>query len=197
MIFRFCLKSIKTLEESSKESGKYKNIMKAIKKFDSEIKECKEARVVYLVPENIKKTLAEKMKDNNSFTVLSFSELPESIPNSCRFSDEWAIIRENFKEIDRGSQRFRNGQSMENSRVNYKGKVNFSEIIEKCEDARNLIHVGFKGGIDMLKSQSIGELEKKKFKWDLAEGGSGNKVLRNWINGDVFLEVIGRLRQES
>jgi hypothetical protein len=66
-----------------------------------------------------------------------------------------------------------------------------------CEENGNAIVIGFDGGAGKLRTSSLDELNRRQaFKWDLAEGGTGVKDMRNWIPGQKFLEIIEGLMND-
>lgn len=193
--FSSLITDLKKIKKASKERGKYTKLIDDVEKIESKITKCKKARVIYLVPKSATKKLTDRIANNDAFTVLSFSDLPKSI--SGEFSDKWEIIHEKLERIDNCSQENRNGPPEDNSRNNFEGKIDFSEVMKKCKDEGDLIQVGFTGGIDVLMRQSISALKKRKFIWDNQIEGKGNKIDRNWIKGNTFLEIVSRLHEEA
>lgn len=120
---------------------------------------------------------------NDFLKVIRCTETGES----AKGDDYWKIqkaIRNKSKDSD------------ESPRNNFEGKVNFSEILKKCEDERDLILVGFDGGIEKLMQQSISVLEKRRFKWAQIED-KGHKNPKNWIKGNTFLEKVSSLHDKG
>jgi hypothetical protein len=190
--FSFLIDDLEKIRNASSEHGKYAKIIEDTKKFEYEIRSCTKARIVYLVPKKIK----DKLIDNfgQKHTVLSFSDLPKTLP-STKFASEWEVIRDAIQVINDSSVAFRNGNNGRTSRRNYKAVANFKQIIELCETEGNSIVVGFDGGFDNLMKKSIADIEKRKWKWDIKENGQGIKTPSNWIDGDKFLQAIELIAQ--
>jgi hypothetical protein len=193
--FSFLINGLEDIWGVSLEHGKYSKIIEDTKKFKDKITNCKNARIVYLVPKIIKVKLIRDFGQEHNVTVLSFSDLPETLPLS-EFASEWKVIRKAIQEINNSSVALRNGKNGQTqTRINFEEKVDFNQIIELCKTSGKPIVVGYVGGLDNLMKKSIAEIEKRKWKWDVKENGQGVKTPSNWIDGDKFLQAIENIRQ--
>jgi len=134
---------------------------------------------------------AECKRTGNEVEWLSFAQLPEI---TGKFAEEWEIIRRKLLELD--SKLPRNGTQDGGERRNYGGACGLEEVMVLCEENGDRIVIGFAGGVGKLRSSGLDELKKRRFKWDLAEGGSGVKDTRNWIPGQKFLEIVEGLMDD-
>ncbi len=132
---------------------------------------------------------------NDGVEWLSFEDLPDKI--SGELALEWGVIRRNLVKLDSITPHSRNGTQEGGERRNYGGTSGFEEVMGLCEENGNTIVIGFDGGAGKLRTSSLDELNKRQaFKWDLAEGGTGVKDMRNWIRGRKFLEIVEGLMDD-
>lgn len=186
----FLIEDMEQLMGSSTESGKYRYLLeKKVAPFRTEIASCSDARIVYLVP----KSIEHKVK-GRADRVLSFATLSKFNPGP--FAKEWSIIQSQLCALDDSSRRLRNQQAAptsENISVsNFADRFDFPAIVNLCKIRGDSIVVGFSGGEKALAATLITSLEKRKFKWDNAKGGTGIKKQSNWISGSIFSKIIDK-----
>jgi hypothetical protein len=76
---------------------------------------------------------------------------------------------------------------------NYSGKCSYTEIVALCSKEKSDILVGFSGGLNKLRKTSMEELSIRRFKYDFKNNLHGKKTSSNWINGNVFLDIISQM----
>jgi hypothetical protein len=189
----FLIEDLEQLKGASKEYGKYMYILGKVSQYKNKISECHDAKIIYLVPKS-----AECKVQGHADKVLTFGMLSNSITGS--FAQEWTIIRSHLCLLDESSQRVRNRQSalvktdravnLADRVVNFADRSDFRSIVELCKKMGDAVVVGFSGGENALASRDITSLEKRKYKWDHAIGGTGIKNSSNWIRGSVFSRII-------
>ena len=193
----FLISDIKKILSSSKEKGKYKNVLDKLNtdlpNFEQLFLGCKIARVFYLAPEASRFNIEKHLHKDNRF--FSFENLAHEIES--KFYLEWKIIHDHLIELDGSTQRTRNGETKSTDRKNYDARVNFDEINIQCQKYGDVIEVGFTGGMKALNSANLLELKTRKFKHDLAKNGQGTKLSKNWISGNQFLEAIRQLENSK
>ncbi len=184
----FLIRDVEILRDASIESGKYGYILeKRIDPHRDAITDCREARLLYLVPASAQHKLV-RFADK----VLSFGNLSTDIPDP--YPDAWRVIHQRLCILDESSQHARNRQYAHASGTfdgrNYQDKLPFKRMIDLCEQRGDAIVVGFMGGITELRNSSWVYLENRLYKWDQARGGTGKKEGRNWIPGGEFLRIV-------
>ena len=73
---------------------------------------------------------------------------------------------------------------------NYRGKLSFSGMINKCNKHGAKVLVGFNGGYSGLRDAKKSYLTNREYKWDWTEAPILPKKMSNWIAGDRFLGVV-------
>ncbi len=184
----FLIEDLEHLRDASQEHGKYRYILETkVKRLKSEISECHEAKIIYVVP----KSAAHKVQDHAD-RVLTFSMLSNDITGP--FAQEWRTIHTRLCALDELSQRGRNRQSAAASKAgssaNFEARLDFSSIVTLCKTRGDAVLVGYTGGVDALARQPLSSLEKRRYKWDNAVGGTGTKIPGNWIRGSTFTKII-------
>ena len=186
----FLMEDLEQMTNASTEAGKYRYILeKRLSLFKTEITACRDAKIIYLIPKSAQhkvRGLADK--------VFSFGMLSNSITGS--FAEEWNVIQNHLCMLDDSSRRSRNQQlpsvPVENRVANFVDSIDFLSIVEMCKKLGDAVIVGFTGGVAALVRKDLASLEHRKYKWDNVVGGIGNKVLRNWIPGSVFSDIISK-----
>jgi hypothetical protein len=186
----FLMEDLEQLSKTSTEGGKYRYILeKRLSLFKTEITASHDARIIYLIPKS-----AEHKVQGLADKVFSFGMLSNSITGS--FAEEWNVIRNHLCVLDESSWRSRNQQlisvSVDNRASNFVDSFDYLSIVELCKKLGDAVVVGFTGGVAGLASQDLASLERRRYKWDNVVGGLGNKVLRNWIPGSVFSDIISK-----
>jgi hypothetical protein len=169
----------------SLERKKYEEVLKSFPK-DSPYSNCRNAKVVYIAPSAMIKDARRKLT-GSEVEWLSFTDLPGKIFS--KFAAEWEIIHRYLVELD--NQLPWNGTQDGGNRLNYGDTCGLDDVILLCEEKGDSIVIGFAGGVAKLRASVLEELRNRRaFKWDLAEAGSGVKDTRNWISGRKFLEIV-------
>lgn len=186
----FLVADVEVLRDASNEYGKYQFILdQYIAPYRTQITECREARLIYLVP----KTAQHKVI-GHADKVLTFGDLAETIPGP--YAEEWKVIYNQLGVLDAASQRTRNRQTgrdpQPHVRENFKERVSFETIVDLCKQRGDAILVGFSGGRNALENRPLSELTRRQYKWDEVKGSKGKKDPRNWIPGGTFFWVIER-----
>ena len=181
------------IKESSSERQKYETVQHLLQtRFPggtSAIAQCRQVHLIYLVPAELKKQLKERDPDLKSMDkVLSFGELAMNIEGP--FAEEWTTIGEALQQLDLNLKPSSSSVSPEGGYVNYQERVGFDEIKALCCERGVQIVVGFQGGEAALKQIGLKQLQERTFKWDVAEGGQGNKLPANWVAGDRFVDIV-------
>ena len=154
--------------------------------YKDEIKKCRDAKIIYLVPNKIKQKVENELHVDK---VLTFKNLPEEI--SGPHVKEWKLIRRYLCEFDEPVTYLDKNNRETISHVNYiERNIDFDTIKEKCITHGSLIVIGFYGGISELIKCPLEKIKKRKYKWDNSDFGVGTKIPKNWIQGDVFLKII-------
>jgi hypothetical protein len=182
---RFLIEDLEAIASVSGEYGKYNRILARVQS-DPKYATCRQARLVYLAPDVMRRQCAYL---GNNATFLSFEELPADIDHE--FANEWRVIREHLVQLDTITWRTRRGEHKPFGGSNYRDTCGFPALLTLCREQQDAIVVGFDGGTPKLAAASMEELESRSsYKWDYAEGGVGVKDGRNWISGRRFLEIV-------
>lgn len=182
------IQDLETIRDASSEYGKYQFILEEkILPNKKDISLCRDACIVYLVPESA----AYKVKKHADI-VLTFGGLSNAIDGP--YSDEWRIIQRHLCALDTSSQQARNRafspSKAPSNIINFAEKCSFDEILMLCEQHGDDIVVGFMGGVNQLTARDLQSLQVRQYKWDQASGGSGKKERRNWISGGTFYRLM-------
>ena len=182
----FLSEDLEQIEKASLENQKYAFVRQMLEERLpgglSALAACHSLRVMYLVPAPMKESTPQLQRMDKA---LSFSELKEEIVSP--FADEWRAICQALRQLDDKPL------PPETARKNYQDLESFEHIKALCTDRGAQIVVGFMGGEAALSQASPESLQQRKYKWDLAQAGLGSKHPANWIAGDRFVEIVGRL----
>ena len=192
----FLVQDVEELRDASNESGKYQYLLeKRLAPYHDQMTNCREARLIYLVPKSARQKI-----EGHADRVLCFSDLAKIIPDP--FAQEWEVVHKELSRLDTISRRSRNllyqpvepPQSSEDlsDGTNFKGKLPFQEIINLSKTLGDSIVIGFSGGREALENSPLAYLEQRLFKWDDVKHGLGKKDRRNWIPGKTFTWIIER-----
>lgn len=186
----FLLADLETLRDASSESGKYQYLLdQRVAPFRDQINACKNARLVYLVPESTRHNV-----EGYADKVLSFGDLSATITGP--YAVEWKVIHGCLSGLDKVSRQSRNlafqGEPTRQADMNYQDKCDFVAIVDLCEQKGDAILVGFAGGRNALENRNLADLQRRQYKWDTVKGGTGKKDRNNWIPGSTFAWVIQR-----
>lgn len=195
----FLLDDLETIGAASQERGKYQNVRNMLAQgfgvSDDRLREalgrCKRARVIYLAPD------VSKPKDwptsEQGWEWMSFADLPTSL-NEHDYADQWPAIRSSLVSLDALTRRIRNGDTLSAGGVkNYRDLLDFEQLLERCRSDGASLTVGLTNWRSMLPHMPLEQLRAKTYKCDLAVGGIGKKIDKNWIPGDQFLGHVMNL----
>lgn len=182
------IQDLETIRDASSEYGKYQYILEnKVRPHRHIIDNCRDARIIYLVPQST----TSKISPHADF-VLTFSRL--SPTHAGPYLKEWHIIHGYLGSLDSSSRQSRNrpfsNQLEGPATINFADRCSFDEIMTLCEEYGNQILVGFIGGGKQLTARDLVFLRTRQFKWDKAIGGSGKKDNRNWIRGQTFYRLM-------
>ena len=200
----FLIEDLIQMRDRSSEFGKYQYILeKKVMPLMDEISNCKDARLIYLVPKS-----AEHKVKGHADSILTFGMLTKSIPG--KFSEEWGIILDHLSALDSSSQQSRNSQYrnsisqqvLKNSAstngeihpitrnsASWQETLNFNDMFNLCLQNGDNIIVGFAGGIQAFTRSTISNLLSRRFKWDYAQNMKG-KMYANWLSGSTVLDIL-------
>lgn len=189
----YLIHDLEQIKKSSSESHKYAAVQRLLVErlpdVTSAMAQCRKLFLIYLVPAELKKQLKEGDPGFKSIDkVLSFGELAMNIKGP--FAEEWATIGESLKQLDINSKPSPSSASPEGGYINYQERVGFDQIKALCSERGAEIVVGFQGGEAALKQSGLNQLQGRVFKWDVADGGQGNKLPVNWVAGDRFVDIV-------
>lgn len=148
-------------------------------------------KLIYLCPFGSAASAEEISAPQASF--VTFKELSNKlsrVPTSKRSKNYWALelLGKFLRDLDEEHI----VDLPKHPEKNYQGQVKFEDAVQLAREFGNDIIIGYMGGIDEFIK---GWREKAGWKWDWAEIGRsapGNKDPKNWIPGNIFLEVVGK-----
>lgn len=149
--------------------------------------QCRELYVIYLVPAQLKERDGHLLKRVDK--ALSFGELAMDIDGP--FAEEWATIGQTLQQLDNNVKPNPSSTISDSGHLNnYQDRVDFDGIKALCSERGAQIVVGFAGGEAALRQSDLKQLRQRAFKWDVAEGGQGNKQALNWVAGNRFIDIV-------
>lgn len=77
---------------------------------------------------------------------------------------------------------------------NYDGVLPLDAILELCASHGARVHIGHIGGEADLRTRGLSYAQTKSWKWRDPSTNRGAADRTNWIPGDRFIAIIGRLR---
>ncbi len=152
----------------------------------SAMAQCRQLHVIYLVPEQLKERDWHLLKRTDK--ALSFGELAMDIDGP--FAEEWATIGQTLQQLDDNVKSNPSSTISDSGHLNYQDRVDFDAIKALCSERGAQIVVGFAGGEAALRQSDLKQLRQRAFKWDVAEGGQGNKQALNWVAGNRFIDIV-------
>lgn len=189
----FLVEDIVRFRDASGESGKYQYILETkVSKFKTEIAECHDARLIYLVPKSAEHLV--KSADR----ILNFRKLSNFINGP--FAEEWKLIQCRLIALDDSSRLSRNHQvetrNLRNRlskpkmvQKNWQGTLKFADMVKLCMERGNDIQIGFTGGRDEFSRRSLAELQKRgSYKWDYTKNWKKNQA--DWLTGTTVIELL-------
>lgn len=148
--------------------------------------QCRQLHVIYLVPAQLKERDWHLLKRTDK--ALSFGELAMDIDGP--FAEEWATIGQTLQQLDNNVKPNPSSTISDSGHLNYQDRVDFDGIKALCSERGAQIVVGFAGGEAALRQSDLQQLWQRAFKWDVAEGGQGNKQALNWVPGNRFIDIV-------
>ena len=170
----FLIEDLKAIERVSKESGKYRSVIKALETRALDFSKIRSSRVIYILPDVSRKKL-------DGILAYSFAELFTG--KDTPFKEQWTILKGHLMKLDRATKASRNELPSR--------KLDFLGIVEHCRKRRTggkPIFVGFIGGLGKLNASALDALEGRMYK--CSENREGNKRIENWICGNDFLAAV-------
>ena len=147
--------------------------------------QCRQLHVIYLVPAQLKERDPHLKRMDKA---LSFGELAMDIDGP--FAEEWATIGQTLQQLDDNVKSNPSSTISDSGHLNYQDRVDFDAIKALCSERGAQIVVGFAGGEAALRQSDLKQLRQRAFKWDVAEGGQGNKQALNWVAGNRFIDIV-------
>ena len=147
--------------------------------------QCRQLHVIYLVPAQLKERDPHLKRMDKA---LSFGELAMDIDGP--FAEEWATIGQTLQQLDNNVKPNPSSTISDSGHLNYQDRVDFEAIKALCSERGAQIVVGFTGGEAALRQSDLKQLRQRAFKWDVAEGGQGNKQALNWVAGNRFIDIV-------
>jgi len=147
--------------------------------------QCRQLHVIYLVPAQLK---AHDPHLKRMDKALSFGELAMDIDSP--FAEEWTTIGQALQQLDGNVTPHPSSAIPDSGHLNYQDRVDFEAIKALCSERGAQIVVGFAGGEAALRQSDLKQLRQRAFKWDVAEGGQGNKHAVNWVAGNRFIDIV-------
>lgn len=147
--------------------------------------QCRQLHVIYLVPAQLKERDPHLKRMDKA---LSFGELAMDIDGP--FAEEWATIGQTLQQLDNNVKPNPSSTISDSGHLNYQDRVDFDAIKALCSERGAQIVVGFAGGEAALRQSDLKQLRQRAFKWDVAEGGQGNKQALNWVAGNRFIDIV-------
>ena len=147
--------------------------------------QCRQLHVIYLVPAQLKERDPHLKRMDKA---LSFGELAMDIDGP--FAEEWATIGQTLQQLDNNVKPNPSSTISDSGHLNYQDRVDFEAIKALCSERGTQIVVGFAGGEAALRQSDLQQLRQRAFKWDVAEGGQGNKQAVNWVAGNRFIDIV-------
>lgn len=147
--------------------------------------QCRQLHVIYLVPAALKERDPHLKRMDKA---LSFGELAMDIDGP--FAEEWATIGQTLQQLDGNVTPHPSSAIPDSGHLNYQDRVDFEAIKALCSERGAQVVVGFVGGEAALRQSDLKQLQQRVFKWDVAEGGQGNKQAANWVAGNRFIDIV-------
>lgn len=151
--------------------------------------------ILYLLPKGSVSAKEKEQWPNVRF--FTFSELAARIEQSPRASihypDQLFEFCNLLKVLD-------DAPAPTRRTLNHSGQpLPLSEMMEKANNYRDDIVIGFDGGTDKLHATALSHLEDRMYKWDWVDDrkAEGRKIQKNWIRGQSFLDTMSFLRQDN
>lgn len=150
----FLIDDLVLLRDVSAQRAKYEYIINnKVMPLADQIGQCRDARIVYLLPQ----CSAAKVGDHAD-RVLPFSALAVSIPGD--YAEEWQIIRAQLCQLDGPPKRSRSTAAAPGSKhdpahrgaKNYASTEDLDSVLGRCREVGDAILVGFDGGLAELLS---------------------------------------------
>lgn len=186
----YLVHDLERIKASSSEPQKYAAVQQMLEtRFPGgmgAMAQCRELYVIYLVPAQLKERDGHLLKRVDK--ALSFGELAMDIDGP--FAEEWATIGQTLQQLDNNVKPNPSSIISDSGHLNYQDRVDFDGIKALCSERGAQIVVGFAGGEAALRQSDLKQLRQRAFKWDVAEGGQGNKQALNWVAGNRFIDIV-------
>lgn len=198
----FLVKDLLDIYGASQEKGKYLNVFKMLAQvleipdyvpqiLIDALSQCKRARIVYIAPKVSKP--ADWPEDDPYRLWLSFGDLPSDLDEDYPYASYWPVLHKELISLDDKTRSIRNAAARLNQAgTYYAGTKNYDRIKELCTDKGATVVIGWKDWQKIYPDITSEAFRKLSFKWDDAGEIRGNKNPRNWIRGNVFLEMMQR-----
>ena len=186
----YLVNDLERIKASSSEPQKYAAVQQLLEtRFPGgmgAMAQCRQLHVIYLVPAQLKERDPHLKRMDKA---LSFGELAMDIDGP--FAEEWATIGQTLQQLDDNVKSNPSSTISDSSgHLNYQDRVDFEAIKALCSERGAQIVVGFAGGEAALRQSDLKQLRQRAFKWDVAEGGHGNKQALNWVAGNRFIDIV-------
>lgn len=186
----YLVNDLERIKASSSEPQKYAAVQQLLEtRFPGgmgAMAQCRQLHVIYLVPAQLKERDPHLKRMDKA---LSFGELAMDIDGP--FAEEWATIGQTLQQLDDNVKSNPSSTISDSSgHLNYQDRVDFEAIKALCSERGAQIVVGFAGGEAALRQSDLKQLRQRAFKWDVAEGGQGNKQALNWVAGNRFIDIV-------
>lgn len=145
------------------------------------------AGIIYLCPESC---IPKAQEHSEKF--FSFNELSRNIINAGHPSESaLAALCNILRKLDIPNKP---QQTDNHTKRNYQEIVSYEDILNQARTYGSDIVIGYTGGEEELFACQIKELKNRNgYRWDWSDkelAAGGNKTPKNWIPGDLFLEII-------
>ena len=186
----YLVNDLERIKASSTEPQKYAAVQQLLEaRFPggtAAMAQCRQLHVIFLVPAQLKERDWHLLKRVDKG--LSFGELATNIDGP--FAEEWATIGQALQQLDSNVKPNPSSTIPDSGHPNYQDRVDFDGIKALCSERGAQIVVGFAGGEAALRQSDLKQLRQRAFKWDVAEGGQGNKQALNWVAGNRFIDIV-------
>lgn len=105
----FLERDIKTIKSASKESGKYESILKKIEKESIDFSEIHGSRIIYILPDVVKRKMQEKDKEGIEF--YPFKDLRINANKKNAFRSQWLTLFKHLCALDEITRKSRNSKT--------------------------------------------------------------------------------------
>lgn len=196
----FLAKDLLDIYGASQEKGKYLNVIKLLtqvlgisdadpKSLIRTLAQCHRARIVYIAPKVSKP--ADWPEDDPYRLWLSFGDLPPALDDDYPYANYWPVLHQELLTLDDKTRYTRNAAARLNQGGTYYAGVRCFTCIKKlCAEKGADVVIGWKDWQKIYPAITSEAFQKMSFKWDNAGEIRGNKNPRNWISGDMFLDMI-------